>query len=45
MMATWESEQKTFLEEMEAHIKLVRDFCDGLEHQTQIPRSTASEDY
>ncbi|EDR07054.1 uncharacterized protein LACBIDRAFT_299387 [Laccaria bicolor S238N-H82] len=29
----WESEQKTFKEEMDAHIQKIRDFADGLEYQ------------
>jgi len=32
---TWEGERTTFREDMEAHIKMIRDFCDGLEHQVQ----------
>ena len=29
----WEGERKTFKEEMDAHIKMIRDFADGLEYQ------------
>ena len=40
LVDTWaggtESERKTFKEEMQTHIQLLRDFCDGLEHQIQF---------
>ena len=32
----WEGERKTFKEEMDAHIKTIRDFADGLEYQVSF---------
>jgi hypothetical protein len=32
----WESQGETFKEQMGARIQLIREFCDGLEHQTQF---------
>ncbi len=31
-----ESEKKTYKEDMETHIRLIRDFCDGLEFQIKF---------
>jgi hypothetical protein len=38
LVDTWEGmdERKTFKEEMETHVQLLRDFCNGLEHQIQF---------
>jgi hypothetical protein len=32
----WEGEHKTFKEEMDAHIQMIRDFADGLEYQVSF---------